>query len=220
MKRMVAFVLCFILGGTILTGCSGNNEPFMQKDYTVDGEQITGISIDVRDRQIEVALSTDSQIHIDYSESSKEYYNISTSDDGVLTMSIAEDKQWTDYIGVKSAASNRKILLQVPNELLTSLHISTTNEDISLPSLTVLNDISISVNGGNISFELLNAGKSITLNSKNGDIQGNIMGSYEDYSINCNIKKGESTLPSIKDGGTKQLSVVANNGTVDIDFHN
>lgn len=52
-------------------------------------------------------------------------------------MTAASDKEWADYIGGKSAAGSRKILLQVPDALLTALKLSTTNEDISLPARTV-----------------------------------------------------------------------------------
>ena len=70
---------------------------------------------DVRDREIEVRLSEDEQVHIRYFESSKEYYDISVSDGGVLTMVDADSKEWTNYIGKKPSAENRKILLQIPD---------------------------------------------------------------------------------------------------------
>lgn len=218
MKRIIAFVLFFVLGVTILTGCSGSNEPFTQKDYTVDGEKVTGICIDVRDRQIEVVVSTDNQIHIKYYESSKEYYNISTSDDGVLAMATAENKGWTDYIGGKTAANYRKITLQIPVNLLTTLKLSTTNEDILLSALTVLGNVELACTGGNINFNKLDVGDTITINAKNGDISGTIIGSYDEYFITCNVKKGKSNLPAEKNDGEKTLNVSNNNGNVAISF--
>ena len=216
MKKIVLLVLCLVLSSVILSGCS-NSEPFEQKSYTSD-TQITGINLDVEDREIEVSLSEDEQVHIQYYENSKEYYDISVSDDNVLTMASASDKEWTDYIGGKPSAENRKISLQIPDALLDTLTLSTTNEDIFLPALAVTGSINISSNGGNISFGNLDVGSALTLNVKNGDISGAIVGSYDDFSIQSEIKKGESNLPDKKDGGEKALTVSSNNGDVNIEF--
>ena len=112
MKKMILLVLCFVSGSFILAGCStGSGGSFEAESYTSD-TQIKGINLDVRDREIEVSLSEDDQIHIDYYESSEEYYDISVSDENVLTMTGADDKDWTDYIGGKASAEDRKISLR------------------------------------------------------------------------------------------------------------
>lgn len=219
MKTFVTLSICLVLCTTTsLTGCAKQNEAFTPKSYTAEVEQITEICIDVRDRQIEVTPSADNQIRIDYFENSKEYYDISVSDSNVLTITAASDKEWTDYIGGKSAADSRKISLQVPDKLLTTLKLTTTNEDISLPALTVIGDVSLASNGGNIVFDKLNVGNAIHLDAKNGDIEGLIIGSYDDYAISCDSKKGESNLPASKESGTKTLTVSNNNGDIDIEF--
>ncbi len=218
MKKIVLLVLCLVLSSVILSGCS-NSEPFEQKSYTSD-TQITGINLDVEDREIEVSLSEDEQVHIQYSESSKEYYDISVSDENGLTMTSASNKSWTDYIGVKPAAEDRKISLQIPDALLENLTLSTTNEDITLSALAVTGSINISSNGGNISFGNLDVGNALSLTVKNGDISGTIVGSYDDFAIQTEIKKGESNLPDNKDDGEKTLNVSSNNGDVNIEFVN
>lgn len=216
MKKIISLVLCLVLGSFVLSGCSGNNAPFEEKSYTAD-TQINEINLDVQDREIEVSLSVDDQVHIQYSESSKEHYDIAVSGN-VLTMTSASNKAWTDYIGGKPAAENRKISLQIPNALLENLTLSTTNEDIILSALAVTGSIRISSNGGNITFETLDVGDSLTLNVKNGDISGAVAGSYDDFAIQCDIKKGNSNLPDQKDGGEKALNISCNNGDVDIEL--
>lgn len=62
--------------------------------------------------------------------------------------------------------------------------------------MTVSKDISLTSNGGNITFDKLNAGNATILDAKNGNITGSISGRYEDYAITCEIKKGESNLPA------------------------
>ena len=172
MKKISSVVLFLILGSLILSGCSNSSQPFEEKNYTSDTE-IKEIRLDVRDREIEVSLSEDGKVHIKYYENSKEYYDISVTEENVLTMTSARDKEWTDYIGGKPSAQNRKISLQIPNALLKNLTLSTTNEDITLSALTVTQSINISSNGGNIAFGALSPGSALTLNVKNGNISGN-----------------------------------------------
>ena len=217
MKKIIAFTLCLALSSFALAGCSRESASFEEKSYTPD-MQVSAINLDVRDREIEVSLSEDEQIHIQYSESGKEYYNISVSDENVLTMTSTSDKEWTDYVGGKASAEDRKILLQIPDALLENLTLSTTNETISLSALSVKGSISISSNRGNITFETLDVGSSLTLNAKNGDISGTVAGSYDDFAIQTEIKKGESNLPDSKDGGEKTLNVSNNNGDINIEF--
>ena len=107
MKKIISLLLCLVLGGFILVGCSNSSEPFEEKSYTPD-TQINEINLDVRDREIEVSLSEDEQIHIQYFENSKEHYDISVSDGNVLTMVSVGNKEWMDYIGGKPSAEDRK----------------------------------------------------------------------------------------------------------------
>ena len=58
----------------------------------------------------------------------------------------------------------------------------------------------------------------LTLKVKNWDISGSILGSCDDFAIQTEIKKGESSLPDEKDGGEKTLNVSGNNGDVNIEF--
>lgn len=61
-------------------------------------------------------------------------------------------------------------------------------------------------------------GDALNLTVKNGDIAGTVMGSYDDFAIQSELKKGESNLPEHKDGGEKTLTVSSNNGDVSIEF--
>lgn len=218
LKKVVLLTLCLLLISLILTGCSDSNDPFEQKEYMTGEAQIEGIRIDVCDRQIEVSASADAQIHIIYFENSKETYDITVSDENLLTMTSAVNKNWTDYIGVKPSGENRKILIQAPDKLLDTLTLSTTNEDILLPELSVTGSISLSANNGNITFGTLDVGEALYLAVKNGDIEGTVTGSYDDFTIHSEIKKGESNLPDDIGSGKKTLNVSCNNGDVNIEL--
>lgn len=218
MKKIFALFLCLVLPVTFLTGCNHNNEALMPKSYTAEEGQISKVFVDVSDRQIEVTPSADDKIHIDYYENSKEFYDISVSDENFLTMTLKSNKEWSDYIGVKAQGDSRKISLQLPDTALKELKLATTNEDILLASDISAFDISLSSVDGNIDFNSINAENSVTLNAKNGNISGSIVGSYEDFSITCDIKKGDSNLPTDKAAGAKTLNATNNNGDINIEF--
>ncbi|MCD8048613.1 MAG: DUF4097 domain-containing protein [Clostridia bacterium] len=196
-------------------GCS-ESETFTAKTYSENASAVKEITLDVQDRAIDVVLSDDNQIRIDYLESEKDFYDISLSN-GTLTMTSAADKSASDYIGTKTSAENRKITLYIPDSSLASLDISTTNENISLSPVS-LNSASLSANGGNIFFEEMNAAESINLSVKNGDISGTVIGGWDDFAISTSVKKGECNLPAEKSGGSKTLSASANNGDINIEF--
>lgn len=218
MKRILSLAVYLALSGFLLAGCSGGSEPFTQAEYTADPAQVAEIVIDVRDRQIDVSASEDGQIHITYSENSKETYDISVSGQAVLTMTSVNGKEWTDWIGGKPSAQDRVISLQVPDGLLDTLSLSTTNEDVTLSELAVSESVTLSSNGGNITFEGLDVGTGLSLTVKNGNITGTVAGSYDDFAIQWEGKKGDSNLPEHKDSGTKTLYVSSNNGDVQVEF--
>ena len=217
MKRMVLLLGCLLLGGLFLSGCSNQEAPFAEKAYTPEGT-VRAIHLDVQDRAVEVVRSQDAQVHIQYAENSKEYYEISVSDDQVLTMTSASDKAWTDYVGGKPSDEDRRIVLQIPEGQLETLTLSTTNEDISVPALSVTGRMELSNNGGNILLENAAVGDTLSLTAKNGDITGTIVGRYEEFAIYTERKKGESNLPEQKTEGEKTLHVSSNNGDIDLSF--
>lgn len=218
MKKKEFLVLAILLLAVFLTACTGEGDAFEAKSYTPEGAEIIGIDIQVADRKILVIPSDDDQLHIDYAESAKEYYEITVSDTGILTMVSKSDKEWMDYIGVRKSIGTDQITLRIPDAILSSLVLRTTQEDISLPVLTVADQLTLSNNGGDIFFENVSAANFISLENKNGNITGTITGSYDDYAITCSVKKGRSCLPEQKNGVSKTLSAINNNGNIDIEF--
>lgn len=217
MKKTAAILLTAVcLTGTFLFGGCGGSGTFTQKSYTFE-QSISGVTIDVSDREAEIGLSDDGRIHIDCFESEKEYYDISVTD-GELTVKLVLDKKWTDFIGTKPDAQYRKIKLQVPDAMLSRLTVSTKNEAIKVSPLSVKESIILHSNGGDVDFEKIFAGQSLSFTAKNGNITGSVIGGWDDYNISCTIKKGESNLPASKPDGAKSLIANCNNGDIQIEF--
>ena len=217
-KFMAVLASCALLAAALaIVGCSGE-QTFEAKSESYGAEDVKSVAIDVEDRAVEVIPSEDGQVRIEYSESEKEYYKISLSESGELTMKFQTNKSWTDYIGTKPAAEYRKIKLSVPGELLSGLTIKTTNEAIDVAPLSVSREVSLDSNGGDLNFEKIDVGESLTVTAKNGNITGSVLGGMDDFSITCEYKKGECNLPESKEGGTKSLKANCNNGDIAIQF--
>lgn len=135
-------------------------------------------------------------------------------------MSLSQNKKWSDFIGVKSSLDYRKVISSMPNNSLYDISISTTNENIKINQISFLDELSIVTNNGEIELSNVNCKKTIILDSKNGSISGSIKGSYDEYKINCSIKKGNTNLPLLKEGGEKTLRVNVNNGDINLSFVN
>ena len=101
-------------------------------------------------------------------------------------------------IGGTPSADGQKIFLQIPDSLLDTLTLSTTNENISFPELTVKGSIAFSSNGGDTAFESLNAGKAISIAVKSEDISGMILGSYDDFAVLSEVKKARAICREAK----------------------
>ncbi len=217
MKKILVLVVSLIGMAVFFSGCAKEGGPIESKSYTSEGENITSVSIDVRDKEIAVTPSYDELVHINYYENDTRYYNISISD-GLLVLTEKSDGGIGEFFGIKSSNQENVISLQIPKSLITTLEISTTNENILLSDITITDSISLSNNRGNISFHNVASGGDITINNKNADITGSILGKYEDYNISCDIKKGDSSLSSNDNGAVKNLYVTNNNGNIDVDF--
>ena len=212
-KSLAALALAASLASLCaLVGCS--EQTFTERTFASGEQAVQSVVVDVADRAVEVVASEDGQAHVAGFESEQEYYDI-TLEGGVLTVKLVQDKEWTDFIGTKPDAQYRALTIALPAGVA-SLTVATTNEDVRLEPLA-FDAVSLSSNGGNLVFEGLSAGESISLTAKNVNIEGTIAGGWDDYSIDCTVKKGESSLVS-KEGGAKTLTVDCNNGDVRVQF--
>ena len=216
MKKLFVAALSLTLFSVLLAGCGAEETTPVEKSYTAEA-QVTSILLDVKDRSIEITPSPDGQIHLTYAETNLEFYTLIVEED-TLVLRSESDKTWKDYIGVSSPAGLGAISLQIPPEGLDSLELSTTNHDVSLPALSCSGRVSVKVNKGNITFDALDAGTAIALEAKDGDVTGTVAGSYDDFSIATQTKKGTCNLPQSKEGGEKSLDVTVNNGDVNVNF--
>ena len=214
-KRMLTGLLITVAAAFALTGCA--QDTFTAKAYVAEAG-IAGVDIRLTDRAVELVASPDDRVRIEYFDGEKEFLSVNVSEESILTVELTFDKDWNDYIGTKPAAKYRKVVIAVPAGVLQRLAVATTNGDITASAVSVAGAVALSSNGGNVTCDRLDAGTSIDLTVKNGDITGTIAGGWDDFAITCSVKKGESNLPEEKPGGHKSLHVDCNNGDVALSF--
>lgn len=215
MSKRISIALLLAFAALLATGCAGRaNDPYVAGSYSTG--QVQEIIMDVRDRRIEVLPSEDAQVHLDYFQNETERYAIELTD-GILTVNYTPSKEWRDYIGTKPDAAMRVITLRLPDSLR-ALTISTTNADVCFGRVSIAGDLDAYANGGNLTFERLDVSGNLSLSTKNGNIDGVLAGCFEDYAITCNVKKGESSLPTKKETGEQVLVIDVNNGNADVQF--
>ena len=217
MKKTAVFLGTVVgFAAFAFAGCSGADN-FAEKSYLSGDGEVESIVIEVTDRELQIGASEDDQVRIDYFDGEKEYLDISLSEDGVLRVELTSDKSWTDFIGTKPSAEYRKIEVRIPDGMA-ALSATTTNEDITVTSLSFAESVTLDANGGDVVCGRVGVGKSIGLTAKNGNIRGTVLGGWDDFSISCEIKKGDCNLPEYKEGGAKSFAASCNNGDIDIDF--
>ena len=107
-----------------------------------------------------------------------------------MTIKLVLDKAWTDFIGTKPSEEFRKISLKVPDELLSDISVTTTNEAIKISAVSVSGNIVLDANGGDVKFERVAVGEGLDVKAKNGNITGTVIGAWEDFSISAQSKRG------------------------------
>lgn len=218
MKKTTLVLITMIFVSLLsLTACE-NNDVFSSKEITRNVDDFNKLCINAKDREIEIKECNDEQIHISYKASEKEYLDLASAEK-CLQVTLIRNKDFSDYFKLQPKKENRKIIVEIPSRRLSELHVETTNDDITISHVEVDKAIELKSNGGNIKIDTINAGNSIKVETKNGDISGSIIGGWDDYKIDCKVKKGECNLPK-KNEGKKELIVNCNNGDVSIDFIN
>lgn len=217
---MKKFVVLFALISVLVfafAGCS-NGDTFTEKSYSSGESEIEKVVVQVTDRELEICASADNQIYIDYFDGEKEYLDISVSQSKELIIKLVFNKDLTSVIGTKSLAEYRKIKIRIPDNLITTISASTTNENIKITDLSFIEKIDLDNNGGNVLLERVSVGKGLNLIAKNGNITGSIIGGWDDFSMACSIKKGDCNLPTLKEGGAKSFTANCNNGNINVEF--
>ncbi len=107
--------------------------------------------------------------------------------------------------------------MQIPEGRLETLTLSTTNEDISVPALSVTGRMELSNNGGNILFRERAVGDTLSSRRKMGTLPVPSWDVTRNSPFTRSAKRARATSQSRKRRG-ETLQVSSNNGDIDLSF--
>lgn len=116
-------------------------------------------------------------------------------------LSVETDNGFIGLNGVRAG----KITLNTSND-------SVRMDDVQADALEAVTD------NGDIGFSALSAAESLSLQTDNGDIRGDLPGEMRDYRIESETDNGDNNLPAMLDGEGIFLRVINDNGDIDITF--
>ncbi|MCM3755870.1 DUF4097 domain-containing protein [Sporosarcina aquimarina] len=188
----------------ILAACSSDSEvSYEKKTYSAEASKVQQISLSTKGRSVELEASKDDEIHITYFESDKESYNVDLQDNGDLVMQLVTDKDWKDYVGLKTDKEHHLVKIAVPNGISSAITIETSNEDIILSDLKINGLVEAKTNEGKIEASNITANKNITMKTKNDDIILNEV--ITEGSIEATTNKGGAKVSNVSVGNTLKL---------------
>ena len=130
---------CAVCCLALASGCK-NEGSFSAQSYSCAGEEVRNVSVDVRDSAVEIAPSEDGTLRIEYYESESRTYGIAL-EGGTLSVSLVSEGGIGNFFGVQPDVGFRTLRLYVPDGLGT-LAVTTTNEDITLASVSCTDSVS------------------------------------------------------------------------------
>lgn len=210
MKKILTLL---ITATSSLSLASCAQEDFFEKVATFQNETIKNITIDVTNRALNITKSDKTYIEIFYYESKSNKLTYEVNENSLMVSLNTPN----NIFGTQAELTYRTISIVIPADLSTSLSLKTSNENCRLEDLS-FNSLSIENNNGDINFKNISTISDATFINKDGNIIGNIIGSWDDYAIETSIKKGESNLPELKEEGSKKLKVDNNNGNIQIEI--
>lgn len=219
-NTFIVIAIVMMLVGAVICGVSfasaGFNgdsfsKSFLGKDvedkmaeYKSDYNKVT---IDVKDRKIDVSKSSDDKIHITYTESEKRHINISENN-GELLITEQNDMKWYDYIFTFDFGC--KMSIQLPENIEAQLNIYNKNGQIEFSDISIDGDVAIEDKNGKLIFTNTSIKGDLNAETSNGEIKTdklNVSGKAEIKSSN-----GANSVENTSVGG--ELSIKTSNGKI------
>lgn len=129
---LVIFGVGFTLSGFDIHKISTQSE-FIEKGY-ISKNEVNAIAMDDSNVKIDIITSNDSQVHLTYFESDKEYYDINQSADGTLSIIKKNNRKWYDYI-FNINFQSISLTLAIPSNFHGDLSAKTSNASITLTDI-------------------------------------------------------------------------------------
>ena len=207
----------------------------IQDEYIIESEKIDKIVLYTNNEEIIVRNSTNDNINITYSKNDREYF-VFDEEDGVLTATRKTNYEWYEQI-LRFNIKNDVMSLNIPVDFDGDISVHSSNGVITLKNITMTGDLTANTSNREIFIENIScknltvltsngdikitnpkAERKMYLETSNGDIEGDIIGNKEDFTIKSRTSNGRNNLPKKQTSGDKMLEAITSNGSIDIKF--
>ncbi|MEA4889754.1 MAG: DUF4097 family beta strand repeat-containing protein [Clostridiaceae bacterium] len=133
--------------------------PYSEKNYTYDAAGVT--ELEIRDISCDVNLigSGDQSVKIVCYENEKDYYTISLSTDGKLSIVKSISKNWYDFFGINFNPHEQTLTIAVPAEFKAAVQVGTISGKITLSKIMMEGSLKADSTSGDISLKNITAGE-------------------------------------------------------------
>lgn len=206
----------FVLGVFLFTGALAASDwdvtrlstkpPFEKKQYTVEN---SGQSISVFDSNmpVHIGVSADAQIHFEYYENEKEFYEIDNSTE--LKFIKQYNYKWYDNI-INFDLRRPSFTVLLPAEYTGSIVAETSNGAIKIED-TSLGSVSLTTGNGKIELKNVTASGSAKAKTSNGKIEAR--GVTSEGGLFCTTSNAGLFLSQIR---AQSLDAISSNGKIEL----
>lgn len=189
-KVWIIIAVCLIVLGAIIGAVSLammnfdfsnlNTNKFVSNEHKIT-EDFNNIKIDVDTSDIEFVRSQTEECMVVTIDTDKIKHSVSVQN-GTLTVSVEDDREWYDYIGIWTGEIS--LTIHLPKDSYDSLDIDADTSDITVAKDFTFENVEIETDTGDVEF-LASASEKLDINTDTGEIKIGELGN--DYK-NINLK--------------------------------
>ncbi len=199
---LIIATILIVLGGILFViGMTGKKWDFSklstekyETNFSLVSEEFKHISIKVETADISLVPVEDNICKVVFYEHEK-VKHLATVNDETLTISVVDQRQWYDYIGI--SVSSPKIIIYLPEKDYASLNIKGTTGNVEILNDIRTENVDISISTGSITLQNLIV-DNMNLSVSTGDIKVSSVECEEEVKLKG--ETGKTTLSGIKCG--------------------
>ena len=198
---IIATSLIVVGGILFVVGMTGKKWDFSklstekyETNFSLVSEEFKQISIKVETADISVVPVEDATCKIVFYEHEK-VKHLATVSDETLTISVVDQRQWYDHIGI--SVSSPKIIIYLPEKEYASLNIKGSTGNVEILNDIQTENVDISISTGNITLQNLTVDK-MSLSVSTGDIKVSSVDCEREVKLKG--ETGKTTLSDIQCG--------------------
>ncbi len=163
-------------------------------------------------------LSVGEDLSINIASGSLKTNHISCSQNAIVLASSGSVKMYDSIVSEDAKLDLSSGSLTIQNFEAGNFDANVSSGSAHLTNVKVNQVLRCNGSSGTIQFDQMDSNDKIIISAASGSIRGSIVGKMSDYTIHSKVSSGSCNLPEFMEGGSKQLDVNAQSGSIKIEF--